>query len=42
MIGFEANLANIDHEISLVEEMCIRIKVVGYAGTAIPFAREFL
>ena len=22
--------------------MCIRIKVVGYAKTAIPFAREFL
>ena len=41
-IGFEANLAQIDHEISLVEEMALRIKVVGYSGTCLEFAAELL
>ena len=41
-IGFEAGLAQIDHSIELVEEMAIRIKIVGYAGTCLKFAGEFL
>jgi hypothetical protein len=41
-IGYEAKLAQIHHEMFLVDEMAVRILIHGYSETVLKFVEEYL